>query len=523
MNKIYQIYYIGISDFLDRIRSKNILIITLLMMYIPYLLFPETHNSFYHSLNYFYGKFFYRGVYNSVWIGWVSTLAFVTFITLIGFYFVRNSITRERELLIGEVTASIGVKSWIFIFGKCFGNFIFLLLQMVVVILITFIMQFVRSESYYFEPIKFLTPFLILAMPACFITAVIAIIFDIVPFLSNLFGNIVYFILWTFIGLISIMEKTFYLRDIGGIDTTVKIVLEQLKNNFKKSENINLFNFGNYEMPDNKIRTFTMNIVNISENAVLGRIFWSFTGLMLLFLVAMIFKRTFVLSEKMSNNIKKDTKEAGYDYNKEDNFSKILKNETYSNNLSILKSEVKIIFTLPNLWWYIAVILCSIGLFFVEDNILYKFLIPVIWILPILIWSEIGKVSSCMVKYGNKQLLNSIVVGFIFTIFVNIAVIIKFVMLNNFLGIFYILMAIFFVNSLSVFIENVNISSTLFEMIYIILWYMGILNDLIALDFLGLTEKASSDHIPIIFLAIGIVLLIASIIIKNNRIEKLSN
>lgn len=112
---------------------------------------------------------------------------------MIGFYFVRNSITRERELLIGEVTAFIGVKSWIFIFGKCFGNFIFLLLQMVVVILITFIMQFVRSESYYFEPIKFLTPFLILAMPACFITDVIAIIFDIVPFLSNLFGNIVYF------------------------------------------------------------------------------------------------------------------------------------------------------------------------------------------------------------------------------------------------------------------------------------------------------------------------------------------
>ncbi|MGO5074837.1 hypothetical protein ACTQ4K_12965 [Clostridium sporogenes] len=174
------------------------------------------------------------------------------------------------------------------------------------------------------------------------------------------------------------MEKTFYLRDIGGIDTTVKIVLEQLKNNFKKFENINLFNFGNYEMPHNKIRTFTMNIVNISENAVLGRIFWSFTGLMLLFLVAMIFKRTFVLSEKMSNNIKKDTKEAGYDYNKEDNFSKILKNETYSNNLSILKSEVKIIFTLPNLWWYITVILCSIGLFFVEDNIFIYFLVFII-------------------------------------------------------------------------------------------------------------------------------------------------
>ncbi|MGO5065617.1 hypothetical protein FDF31_10280 [Clostridium sporogenes] len=532
LNKIYQIYYIGISDFLDRIRSKNILIITLLMVYISYLFFPQNNSSFYYTLNYSYEDFFYRGVYNSVWIGWVATVAFISVVTLIGFYFVRNSIKREKELLIGEITASIGVKSWIFIFGKSFGNFLFLILQMLVVILTTIIMQFVRGESYYFEPIKLLTPFLILAIPACFITAVIAIAFDTTPFLSSSSGNIVYFFLWALIGAASVGKKISPLRDVFGMDTTAKIILEQLRNNFKEFQNINSVSLGNHGPLNGNVKIFTMNTANISRNVLLGRLFWILMGVLLLFLVSMSFKRTFLLKTKRLDNNKKTTKEVNCNYNKKIVLSEIFENTIYSNNLSIIKSEIKIIFALPKLWWYIIIILCSIGVFFVEGDMLYKFLIPVIWILPIFIWSKLGSIQMnfnmeeylfTYKNYRNKQLLNSIITGILFTIFINIGVIIKFAMLNNFLAICYILMATFFVNVLGIFIENATGSSTAFEIIYIILWYVGILNGLMSLDFLGLTQKAASAHIPIIFLVIGVALLIASIIIKNNRIRKLYN
>lgn len=527
LNKIYQIYYIGISDFLDRIRSKNIIIITLLMMYIPYLFFPQRNSSFYYKLNYSYGC-----IYNFVWIGWVNTLTFISVVTLIGFYFVRNSIKREKELLIGEITASIGIKSWIFIFGKFFGNFVFLLLQMLVVILSTIIIQFIGGESYYFEPIKFLKPFLILAIPTCFITAYIAIIFDTIPFLSSPFGNIVYFLTWVFVGITPVGGKTYFLRDIFEIDTTTKIIVEQLKNKFKEFQNINSFSLGTHRPFHDNIKTFTMNTANISGNVLLDSLFWILIGFLLLFLASMVFKRTFLLRTKMSNNIEESTGEVNCNYNNKINLSKIFENKIYSNNLSMIKSELKIIFTSLNLCWYVTIILCSIGVFFVEGETLYKFLIPTIWILPIFIWSKLGNIQMnfnmedylfTYRNYRNTQLLNSISAGVLFTIFINTGVIIKFAILNNFLAISYILMATFFVNALGIFIENATTSSTALEIIYIILWYVGVLNGLIGLDFLGLTQRATSAHIPIIFLVIGVALLIASIIIKNNRIKKLYN
>ena len=534
MNKLYQIYYIGRSDFLDRIRSKSIFIITLLMMYISYLFFPQNNSSFYYTLNYNFEGFFYRGVYNSVWLGWVATIAFISVVTLIGFYFVRNSIKRERELLIGEITASIGTKSWVFIFGKAFGNLLFLLLQMLIVIFITIIMQFVRGESYSLELIKLLTPFLILAVPACFIVSVIAIIFEVIPMLRNSFGNVAYFFVWSGICVASMGGSKFYLADVFGMDTTANVILEQLKNNFDEFKDTDYFSLGTNGPLHDNIKTFVMDKANIDMNVLIGRFFWIAIGILVLFLASMFFRRTSLIRTKVSSNINKvmDIKHKEYNPHKRVVLSEIFENKTYSNNLSIIHSEIKLMFATCNLWWYTAIVLCSIGVFFAKGETIYKFLIPIIWIVPICIWSKLGTIQMnfnmedylfTYKNYRKSQLFSSVVAGILFTILINISIIIKFIILNDFPGVMYISMGIFFVNALGMFIGNVAKNSTAFEIIYTILWYVGMLNGLTSLDFLGLTKTAVSAHIPIVFFAVGIVLLIASIIIKNNRINTSQN
>ena len=534
LNKLCQIYYIGRSDFLDRIRSKSILIITLLMIYISYLFFPQNNSSFYYTLNYNFEGSFYRGIYNSVWLGWVATIAFISVVTLIGFYFVRNSIKRERELLIGEITASIGTKSWVFIFGKAFGNLLFLLLQMVIVIFITIIMQFVRGESYSLELIKLLTPFVILAVPACFIVSVIAIIFEVIPILRNSFGNVAYFFVWSGICVASLGGSKSYLADVFGMDTTAKVILEQFKNNFDEFKDIDYFSLGTNGPLHDNIKTFIMDKVNINMNVFIGRFFWIAVGILVLFLASIFFRRTSLIRTKVSSKINKvmDIKHKEYNPHKRVVLSEIFENKTYSNNLSIIYSEIKLIFATCNLWWYTAIILCSIGVFFAKDETLYKFLIPIIWILPIFIWSKLGTIQMnfnmedylfTYKNYRKSQLFSSVVAGILFTILINISIIIKFIILNDFPEVVYILMGIFFVNALGMFIGNVAKNSTAFEITYTILWYVGMLNGLTSLDFLGLTKTAVSAHIPIMFFAVGIVILIASIIIKNNRINTSQN
>ena|GEM_PF-4278261 len=526
MNRLYQIYYIGKSDFIDRIRSKSILIITLLMVYISYLFFSENNSSIYYTLNYFYNGFFYRGIYNSTWLGWVSTIAFISVVSLIGFYFVRNSIMREKELLIGEITAATEVKSWIFIFGKAFGNLMFLLLQMFVVIITTIIMQFVRGESYFLNPIKLLTPFLILAVPTCFIIAVMAIIFDTIPFFTGTFGNVAYFFMWTGIIVASVQERVYSLSDVFGMNTAGRIVLEQLKCRFKEFKNMDYFSLGVSEALHGNVKTFVMDKVNISASVLFERVFWILIGILLLFLVAAFFKRTFLIKAKSAENAKNIRKNKEYNHQKRVVLSPVFENKTYSNSFFIIKSKFKIMSALPNLWWYAIVIICSVGVIFAERDILYKFLIPAIWILPIFIWSKLGVIEKnfhmqdyllTYKNYRDTELLNSITAGIIVTIVINISVIIKFLMIRNLIGVLYVLMAVFFVNALGIFIGSAFGSSTAFEMIYIILWYVGVLNGLSSLDFIGLTKNAAYTHTSAVLLLIGIVLVIMSIIIKNKR------
>lgn len=533
LNNLYQIYYIGISDFLDRIRSKSMFIITLLMMYISYLFFPQNNSSFYYTLNYHFGGYFYRGIYNSTWMGWVATIAFISVITLIGFYFVRNSLKRERELMIGEITASVGVKSWIFIFGKAFGNLLFLLMQMIIVIFITIIMQFVRGESYSLELIKLLTPFLILAVPTCFIMAVIGMIFEIVPILRDSLGNIAYFFLWAAICVASIGEKKSYLADVFGMNTTARVILDVIKRNFNEFKDIESFSLGTNGPLHDNVKTFIMDKVNIPMNVFIGRLFWIGIGLIILLVISMAFKRSSLINKTKVPSRKKMPeciKEEEFNPNKRVTLSNIIESKTYFNNISIIKSEIRIMFTTCNLWWYASIILCSIGVFFAKGETLHKLFIPIMWILPIFIWSKLGvyvlnyNMEDYLVTYKNyrsSQLINSVISAVIFTLVINVSIIIKFIMLNNFTGVMNIFMGILFVNSLGMLMGNVFKNSTAFEIIYTILWYVGILNGLYSLDFLGLTQTAVNANIPSIFFLVGISFIIISVMFKKCRINNI--
>lgn len=194
--------------------------------------------------------------------------------------------------------------------------------------------------------------------------------------------------------------------------------------------------------------------------------------------------------------------------------------------LLTFKSEFKLILTSINLWWYGAVFLCSMGVFFGKGEVLYKFLIPALWILPIFLWSKLGiipikfNMEEYLLVYRNYrrgQVFASFAAAIVFTILVNTALIIKFAMLSNFLVIVQLLIGAVFVNGLGMFIGNLSKSSTAFEITYIILWYVGILNGLPQLDFLGINEKSLNLHLSLIFLILGIGSVMVSAVIKSNR------
>src|SRR5260370_28809925 len=118
-----------------------------------------------------------QGIFNSAWIGGLLSLVASAFISLAGFYFVKNTIERDRRTGVGQIIATTPVSKFTYLLGKVVSNFT--VLGLMVVILATFgiVMQLVRVEDRHIDLWKLLAPFLLLALPAMALLSALAWLF----------------------------------------------------------------------------------------------------------------------------------------------------------------------------------------------------------------------------------------------------------------------------------------------------------------------------------------------------------
>ena len=91
------LYQLARADFLERARRYSFLFIMGISLYLGYAaatgrLVMRVNDS--------------RGVFNSAWIGGLMALVSTTFLSLAGFYMVKNTIERDRSTRVGEILAS---------------------------------------------------------------------------------------------------------------------------------------------------------------------------------------------------------------------------------------------------------------------------------------------------------------------------------------------------------------------------------------------------------------------------------
>ena len=100
-----------------------------------------------------------RGIYNSAWIGGLLGMVGSTFLSLAGFYFVKNTLQRDRETRVGEILAATPISRFRYIFSKVLRNFAVLSLMIAVLALSAIVMQLVHAEDRHMHLWKLLRPF----------------------------------------------------------------------------------------------------------------------------------------------------------------------------------------------------------------------------------------------------------------------------------------------------------------------------------------------------------------------------
>jgi hypothetical protein len=187
--RIRAIYHIARADFLERVRRYSFLVTLLFAVYLGYAAAT--------------GKIAlrlgdYRGVYTSAWIGMNMAMVAACFISLVGFYIVKNAIERDRVTRLGEILAATPLTRSVYLLGKWLSNAAILGAQVAVLALASIVMQFVVAEDPHFDLWALLGPFLLLALPAVMLTGAAALLFETLPVLRGGIGNVVWVFAWGF-------------------------------------------------------------------------------------------------------------------------------------------------------------------------------------------------------------------------------------------------------------------------------------------------------------------------------------
>lgn len=189
MNARRVLYQMVRADFLERVRRYSFLVTLAASLYLAYGVAAEkvwivVGNG-------------YRGVYNSAWIGALMSICCSTFLSLAGFYIVKNAVQRDTDTRVGQILAATPMRKDFYTVAKTLSNFAVLACMVLILMLAAVAMQFMLGEAHSFSLWKLWSPFIFLALPSMLITSSLAVLFETIPGLRGGFGNVVYFLLWS--------------------------------------------------------------------------------------------------------------------------------------------------------------------------------------------------------------------------------------------------------------------------------------------------------------------------------------
>ncbi|MBZ2205639.1 hypothetical protein [Massilia soli] len=181
------------ADLLERTRSTRFWVIQALICVASWWSFPTMDKSYVVlAIN---GHL--RGEYTSAWIGMVVAMLSV-WLTLVGFYLVRGTLVRDFETRVWQLLVATPLTRSAYLLAKWCSNMAVLLLVLAGALAVGLIAQMVRGESQTIDLVELLKPALFLAIPSLAVTSLLALVFDLVPWLRRTAGNVTFFIIWLF-------------------------------------------------------------------------------------------------------------------------------------------------------------------------------------------------------------------------------------------------------------------------------------------------------------------------------------
>ena len=519
MNQGRVLYHLVKADFLERVRRYSFLLTLAGALYLAYAVLTEKA-----QLRVGEG---YRGVYNSAWVGALMTVTASIFLSLVGFYIVKNSLQRDVQTRVGQILATTPMRKSFYTVAKMISNFTVLAAMVGVLMLAAPGMQFLRAEDLHFSLWQLWSPFVLCALPAMAVTASLAILFETLPWLRGGFGNVAYFFVWTF----ALAAAAIGADDFAGMHVfydSMRAALQKIDPEPVTSFN---FNIG----PEKAYRKFLWIGVDWTTHAILLRVTWVGVAVGIALLASAFFHRFDPASEfslwkqKPRNPAATGNNEAdravAADVHEHVVLTPVVRSEVHGRFGQMVISELRLMLKGLRWWWYVvAAGLAIAGLASPEASARQGVLI-VAWLWPVLVWSKMGcreaqHATQSLIFSSPRTLYRQLpalwTAGVVVAVLTGGGAGIRLLMSQDWYGVAAWAAGALFIPTLALSLGVWSGSSKPFEALYTVWWYVGPAHYTPGLDFMGLTRQSANTTI---YLVATIVLLAAAYWGRRVRIQ----
>jgi len=499
LNAANVIFAVARADFLERIRSYSFLATLVAAIYLGY---AAATGKVVMSLDE------YRGVYTAGWIGLMVALVTTTFVSLIGFYVVKNAVERDRVTRVGQILAATPLAKSAYMFGKFLSNFAVLASIVLILALGAVAMFFIAAEDPHFRLWALLGPFILIALPAMALAAALALLFENVRFLSGGFGNVVWFFGWGFaIGMPDIvkMPRLDPMGLLGAMNSLVPVAQESIPG-YKNGLALTIAG-GHVKIAEN------LHFAGISWNSesVVLRLVWVGVAVILTLFAAVIFDRfddarrwfpAFGTREPKNSAAAPETMPGTATRRELPKFTPVhltpLDRTTDSGGFGrIFRAELRLALQGNRWWWYVVAGGLIVAQIAAPLAAARGPVLQFAWLWPTLLWSALGAresrfatrqlLFSCA-KVLPRQLLACWLAGVAAALLMSGAVLTRLLLARESSAALALLAGAAFVPALALALGVVSGSSKFFEGFYTALWYVGPLNHSPGLDFTGASD-----------------------------------
>jgi hypothetical protein len=190
-NRVAQFRSVLLMECILRFRRSATVALFLVLCAAAFLLMPEAGSG---GVMFLIGQ--QRVLLNSAATALTSALMGGLVFSLMGFYLISNSVTRDLRSGVGRLVASTPLSSGRYLAGKLAGNIVYLVAVAIVFMIACMGMHLLRGEMP-LEPLVFMRTFGIMFLPLIPPIAALALMFECVSFLSGRGGDVIYFFWWT--------------------------------------------------------------------------------------------------------------------------------------------------------------------------------------------------------------------------------------------------------------------------------------------------------------------------------------